>query len=215
MTKASDSSETAGKLLAAGMKLFGERGFKATTTRMIADQANSNIGSIAYYFGNKRNLYRAILTHISERMQDKFRLYDIERRDHTFRSPEQARGSLKEIVRLLVRTFASEGEVGQWLLLVMREQADPSDCYDLLYEGVFDRVYTILGVRIAYLMEKSVDDVDVVIECHTLIGQIVFFLVGRHPLLRRLKRESGFDERLLESVEQTVFSHLEHYRPPT
>ncbi len=95
----------------------------------------------------------------------------------------------------------SDGEAGQWLLLVMREQADPSDGYDLLYEGVFDRVYTALGVPIAYLTEKSLDDVEVVIECHTLIGQIVFFLVGKHPLLRRLGRAEGFDERLLERID--------------
>lgn len=208
-----DGEATARKLLVAGMQLFGELGFKATTTRMIAQKANSNIGSIAYYFGNKRNLYRAILAHIAERMQTNFQLSDIERRDQKFASAEEALTSLRETVRRLVRTFASDGEAGQWLLLVMREQADPSDGYDLLYEGVFDRVYTALGVPIAYLTEKSLDDVEVVIECHTLIGQIVFFLVGKHPLLRRLGRAEGFDERLLERIEETVFSHLELYRP--
>lgn len=206
--------ETAENLLLVGMRLFGELGFKATTTRMIADEANSNIGSIAYYFGNKRNLYRAILAHIAERMQDKFRLDEIERQDRnrTFSSNEEAIDALRDIVRLLVQTFTAGGEAGRWMLLVMREQADPSDAYNLLYDGVFDRVYNILGVRIAYLKRRAVDDIDVTIESHTLIGQIVFFLVGKNPILRRLGGIDGFDEHTLKKIEASVLSHIECYR---
>lgn len=206
--------ETAENLLLVGMRLFGELGFKATTTRMIAEEANSNIGSIAYYFGNKRNLYRAILAHIAERMQEKFRLDEIERQDRsrTFSSDEEAIDALQDIVRLLVQTFTAGGEAGRWMLLVMREQADPSDEYNLLYDGVFDRVYNILGVRIAYLKRRAVDDIDVTIESHTLIGQIVFFLVGKNPILRRLGGIDGFDEHMLKKIEASVLSHVECYR---
>lgn len=206
--------ETAENLLLVGMRLFGELGFKATTTRMIAEEANSNIGSIAYYFGNKRNLYRAILAHIAERMQEQFRLDEIERQDRhrTFTSDEEAIDALRAIVRLLVRTFTAGGEASRWMLLVMREQADPSDAYDLLYDGVFDRVYNILGVRIAYLKRAAVDDIDVTIESHTLIGQIVFFLVGKNPILRRLGGVDGFDEQILKRIERSVLSHIECYR---
>lgn len=213
-TNRKPSDETAESLLLVGMRLFGELGFKATTTRMIAEEANSNIGSIAYYFGNKRNLYRAILAHIAERMQEEFRLDEIERQDRhrTFASDEEAIDALRAIVRLLVRTFAAGGEASRWMLLVMREQADPSDAYDLLYDGVFDRVYNILGVRIAYLKKAAVDDIDVTIESHTLIGQIVFFLVGKNPILRRLGGIDGFDEQMLKRIELSVLSHIECYR---
>ena len=57
--------ETAQKLILAGMELFGQYGFKGTTTRMIAEAADSNIGSIAYYFDNKTGLYHAIARHIA------------------------------------------------------------------------------------------------------------------------------------------------------
>ena len=41
----------------AALELFAKHGFKATTTRMIAKLANSNIALIARYFGSKQDLF--------------------------------------------------------------------------------------------------------------------------------------------------------------
>ena len=43
-------SETKESILRAGRSLFYEHGYKATTARMIAGQANINLGLIDYYF---------------------------------------------------------------------------------------------------------------------------------------------------------------------
>jgi AcrR family transcriptional regulator len=44
-------------LLDAACRLFAEHGFDNVTTRMIAQKANVNLGSIHYYFGSKEELY--------------------------------------------------------------------------------------------------------------------------------------------------------------
>jgi AcrR family transcriptional regulator len=51
--------QTRRRLLAAGLRLFAERGFANTSTREIAEAAQVNVASIAYYFGDKAGLYRA------------------------------------------------------------------------------------------------------------------------------------------------------------
>lgn len=50
------------RLLFAAIKVFARKGFKAATVREICREAKAgNINSINYYFGNKENLYNAVL----------------------------------------------------------------------------------------------------------------------------------------------------------
>jgi len=50
-------------ILAAAMDLFAKKGFRGTTTRDLATQAEVNEAIIFRYFNNKEELYRAILEH--------------------------------------------------------------------------------------------------------------------------------------------------------
>jgi TetR/AcrR family transcriptional regulator len=50
-------------ILAAAMDLFAKKGFRGTTTRDLATQADVNEAIIFRYFNNKEELYRAILEH--------------------------------------------------------------------------------------------------------------------------------------------------------
>lgn len=201
--------ETAGKLILAGMDLFGQYGFKGTTTRMIAEAAGSNIGSIAYYFGNKTGLYLAIARHIASRMREVFGIGDGRDDPSTERlDRQQALAMLEAVVRRMVRQFAEQPEARRWLMLVMREQANPTEAFDVLYNEAFERVHLRLTRLIAVVMDRSPEEPGVIIETHTLVGQIVFFLVGRYPLLRRLGLEGEFPPHIVETAEQVVISHL-------
>lgn len=202
--------ETAGKLILAGIDLFGEHGFKGTTTRMIAEAANSNIGSIAYYFGNKRGLYLAIAHHIAKRMRQTFQLdaMGITREHLDTLDRAQARAMLEQLVRRMARLFIQEEEARRWLMLVMREQASPTEAFDILYKESFEIAHVTITTLIAILMDRDPGDRRVILEAHTLVGQIVFFLVGRTPLLRRLNSGTSFPPEIAEMSEEVVVSHL-------
>ena len=45
------------RMLKVALDLFGKHGYDATTTRMVAQAAGMNLGSIPYYFGSKDDLY--------------------------------------------------------------------------------------------------------------------------------------------------------------
>jgi AcrR family transcriptional regulator len=199
--------ETAQKLILAGMELFGQYGFKGTTTRMIAEAADSNIGSIAYYFDNKTGLYHAIARHIARRMREVFG-FTGEQSAASASDCDQALAQLELIVKRMVRQFAQAPEARRWLMLVMREQASPTEAFDILYEETFERVHVHLTRLIAVVMDRSPDERRVIIEAHTVMGQIVFFLVGRFPLLRRLGIEGEFPSDVVDTAEQVVISHL-------
>lgn len=50
------------RLVAAGLRLFAVQGYAKTSTRELAEEAQVNVASISYYFGDKAGLYRAVFT---------------------------------------------------------------------------------------------------------------------------------------------------------
>ncbi len=56
----SDGEQTRERLLHTGLRLFAQQGFANTSTREIAEAANTNVAAISYYFGDKAGLYRAV-----------------------------------------------------------------------------------------------------------------------------------------------------------
>ena len=59
---ARSEGDARGRLLAAGLRLFAERGFKATSVRELAREADVNVAAISYHFGDKAALYREIFS---------------------------------------------------------------------------------------------------------------------------------------------------------
>lgn len=66
------SEDTRRSLLDAGAKLFARNGYAGTSIREIAEEANLQSAMIAYYFKNKRGLYRAVIDQMYARMNETF-----------------------------------------------------------------------------------------------------------------------------------------------
>lgn len=59
------------KILLAARKIFGEYGFHGTTTRMIAKAVNIDISTLYYHWGEKGDLYEAVIKDINEGLRCK------------------------------------------------------------------------------------------------------------------------------------------------
>lgn len=58
------------RLLAESAKIFGKKGFSATSVREICHAANTSSNMIHHYFGSKQGLYDAVLDRFSENVFD-------------------------------------------------------------------------------------------------------------------------------------------------
>ena len=56
------------RLLDAAIRLFGRKGFHATTVPMIVRAASSSIGSFYFYFRNKEDIFAAVLESLGEKI---------------------------------------------------------------------------------------------------------------------------------------------------
>jgi len=59
------------RILTAARRLFGEYGYNDTTTRMIAGDVGIDISTLYYHWGEKQDLYEAVLVEISEEIHQK------------------------------------------------------------------------------------------------------------------------------------------------
>lgn len=114
----SDGVEARNRLLMAALPLFAANGFTKTSTREIAKAAGMNLASIAYYFGDKAGLYRAVFTdpHLNPHAQLP---------QHSGAAPD-----LETVVRHIVHSFVDplkQGEQAQQCMkLYYREMLEPT-----------------------------------------------------------------------------------------
>jgi AcrR family transcriptional regulator len=61
-----DPESMKGKILTVARRFFGEYGFHGTTTRMIAQEVGIDISTLHYHWGEKGDLYEAVVLDISK-----------------------------------------------------------------------------------------------------------------------------------------------------
>ncbi|MBC2712294.1 MAG: TetR/AcrR family transcriptional regulator [Desulfosarcina sp.] len=64
------------RILAAARRLFGEYGFQGTTTRMIAKEVGIDISTLYYHWGEKADLYEAVITDLNEGIEAQFKIIE-------------------------------------------------------------------------------------------------------------------------------------------
>lgn len=69
-----------GRILAVARRLFGQYGFHGTTTRMIAQEVAIDISTLHYHWGEKGDLYEAVVIDICEDLAQK--LIEVEKIIH-------------------------------------------------------------------------------------------------------------------------------------
>ena len=73
-----DPNSMKAKILASARKIFGEYGYRDTTTRMIAKDVGIDISTLYYHWGEKQDLYEAVLVDVGDEI--KGNLNEIERK---------------------------------------------------------------------------------------------------------------------------------------
>ena len=61
-----DPDSMKAKILKAARRIFGEYGFHGTTTRLIAHETGIDISTLHYHWGDKANLYEAVILDITD-----------------------------------------------------------------------------------------------------------------------------------------------------
>lgn len=190
-----DMTQTA--LIHAALKLFGRQGYDGTSTREIAAAAKANIGSIAYHFGGKEGLRAAVADHIVATIQSIAgqALGGLDGPDPASLTPEAARQQLKTALHGMVAFMVVSPDAGEIVQFMLRELAHPTPTLDRIYGGLFEPMHR----RLCHIWERATgepaESESTRLAVFSLIGQTVYFRIGREPVMRRMGWETiGDDE---------------------
>lgn len=185
----STAEQTRLALVRAGLKLFGRQGFEATSTREIAAAAGANIGSIAYHFGGKDGLHVACADSIVDTMQ-KLAADALAGEVVAAQDPEAVRGRLHRAAERMVGFFVASPEAGDIAQFVMRQLALPGPALDRIYAGIFEPIHRRLCDLWAEATGEPAESDETRLTVFTLIGQVIYFRIGREAVLRRMGWET-------------------------
>ncbi len=171
-------------LIEAGLRLFGEKGFDATSTRDLAAAANANIGSIAYHFGGKDGLRSACAGAIVDRLST-IVLAAGNLSGHP-PAPDVAADRLETAIRTMVTFMIANPQAEPIAAFIQREMAQPSPALDRIYAELIEPTHKALCTLWAAATGRDPESAQTRIDVFAVLGQALYFRIGRPVVIRRM-----------------------------
>lgn len=199
------ASGTEQRLLDAAGEIFAEYGYRAATVRQICEKAGANVAAVNYYYGDKEQLYRAVLRSVPDAHAIKFP-------SRSGVSPEaSAAERLRAYVRSLLYRVFDPGRPGWHSKIIAREMVEPTRALDSLLEDVARPLHRELAGIVRSLLGIDADDENVRFCVLSIMGQCVYYHHAR-SVLTRLYPEQPYDgediARLVDHITEFSLAAL-------
>lgn len=192
-----DSAATRESILDASVKLFSERGYRNTSLRAIADEADVNLAAANYHFGSKAQLLEAAFERCISPINAE-RMRRLQQLQQSTGSP-----SVEALVRAFVDLeFALDGneQLGQFLAHLF---AEPKSVSVPLLEKTFAPVVQAYFAALrAALPDVSAEELRW--RFHFMIGSMIQLARFRHPLNVFHRGEPPTEGTLRAGIDQLV-----------
>jgi AcrR family transcriptional regulator len=195
------------RLLDTAIDQFGRLGIEGASTRAIATAAGTTMSSIAYHYGGKHGLYLAAARHIAGQMGQRMAaaLAASEARGREAEGPDAAVEAFLTVIDRFVEVMIHP-ESAAWARFIVREQAEPTEAFDVLYGGGMGRLVDHLSALIVRIGGGRPDVAEARLKTVAIVGQVLVFRVARATLLRATGW-TDVDEGGAASIRRIVRAH--------
>lgn len=195
-----ESSETRGRLVEVGTRLFAESGFKGVSVRELCAEAGANIAAVRYHFGGKEGLYRAIFNATLDEDESRFQVT----MDHINTLIDAANGDRTQLsiaLELYIKSFFARfplNEHKRWFsVLVLRELSFPGQGFELIYQRRAKPSQQVLARLVAASDNIDENSDSARLQAHALNGTIMGVIISRNILLRSMQWQNFTPENLV------------------
>lgn len=175
---------TDSRLLDVAVDHFGRLGLEGASTRAIARDADTLMSSITYHFGGKEGLYLAAADHIARHMGTQI----APALEHAAAlcgddgDVAAARAAVHAIVGGMTMVMLHD-ESAAMSRFIVREQADPTEAFSRLYNGVMGQMLGRLAGLLTRVSGGRLTDPQARVRAMTLVGQVLVFRVARATVM--------------------------------
>ena len=207
MKNNSASQETRRRLLLAAGEVFAEQGYHAAKIQEITNRAKASLASVNYHFGDKAELYLAVLRQIGDKSADP----SLDRPQ----DPEtDVATRFREYIRMLCRRIISQDSSPWEMILLFREIIQPTPAATDMLESQFQPMYKQLCAVVAELLGVAPGDEVVGFVTVDILGPCFYYMlhtqcIGRlHPQLG----DHPSTERIADHLADFALAGIEGFR---
>lgn len=206
---ADEGSTTDLRLIDVAIRAFGRSGLDGVSTRDLAGQAGKPLSAITYHFGGKEGLYLAAARHIADQLAGWLgpALDASETMCGADGSAEDARAALHQLLAAVVEIMTRD-ETEPFARFIVREQAEPTEAFTILYDGVMGRALGRAADLLIRASSGSLGQEDARVRALMLLGQVLVFRVCRATTLRATGW-SGIDAAERDMIRRNGAAMLE------
>ncbi len=189
------------RILRSASLIFGEKGFKDATIRMIAQSAKVNVAAINYHFQGKTGLYEAVLEDV---FCTGFSRFPATLEGDADAAPEQ---QLKAFIRAMFYRLQSRegwGGISGQGRLIARELLDPSDAFAPILERYVKPHKDLLLTIIVDIMQINPGAERLKSCAVSIIGQCIYYALGT-TVIRNVFADSSTAEDNLDQLADAVW----------
>ncbi len=201
-------TSTRDKLLDVAERLFAERGFDGVSVREITAEANCNVSSVHYYFGNKKGLYLAVFR---ERLAVRVIALKESFRQRFQASPKDLRALIYSLVSAYLEGPFSEEQRRRHHKLLSREVQQPTEASKFMIKEVFEPFFDEVKGHIRKLTGDRFSEEQLRLRTMAIFGVLLHFSLSG-PMLKHLfgsVRSGAFREKLKEEVTEFCLKGLQ------
>jgi TetR/AcrR family transcriptional regulator, regulator of cefoperazone and chloramphenicol sensitivity len=192
-----ESGATRQQLLETAAEVFADVGYRAATVRQICERAGTNIAAVNYHFGDKEQLYQAVLRDT----------YHTAMKAYPADFGLSARATPKQRLRAFVLSFLlrilSEGPSAHHGKLMAREMIEPTGALDVIVQEEIEPMAAVLSAIIDDLLGPKAAKETKRLCGLSVVSQVVFYRHCR-PLVARVFPDMEFDAAGIEALADHV-----------
>ncbi|WP_193014813.1 CerR family C-terminal domain-containing protein [Proteus sp. FME41] len=200
------AEQTQERLVQEGIRLFALHGISGLRTRQLAQDAGVNQSAIPYHFGGKLGVYTAVIQYIATELATEIHFDQFDLKVHVLlKKSEFNRELLAELISLLVMGLTRAllaPERHYYSQLILREQLEPTENYELIYRDLIEPFHLRLSHLIELIDEES-NRLTTTIRAHAVIGQILGFVIARKAFLLRVEQQE-MTPQLLDKIAKEI-----------
>ncbi|MFB2532221.1 CerR family C-terminal domain-containing protein [Paracoccus sp. p3-h83] len=199
-----DAHGTRAALIAAGVDLFGQRGFSAVSVRDLVARAGANIAAVSYHFGGKAGLRQACADHVAGLIAGQIGLDALPKGGVP---AHLAQDLLEDLLAGALRAFASDGPAAPAVAFLLREVLPDPVLAGPVQAALVDRLHDRMCALWASATGADEASPATRLRMLGLIGQVAIFR-GAAPMVLARMGWTALGEAETEALRRALTTTL-------